>query len=477
MSRLIDPISRTRSLAARSGGLSDMRDVRRALRELGKRNAPESDLSPAPDAWSVIEEVEELPEVDEDVVGRIFLKKNDDSDDVLSAGITAADGTPVLVGLSTIGSDTAISLFATSILTGISAPEAVTLDSSGNMFASFRNAASDYRIRKYSPTLSLLWTCNPIASGISIDEVGHMDVGSTSVLITQFDAVSRWILGTGALEGYTGIPGTANSVFRSPIGIYHDGTNYWIVDSNNDRVRKYFPATSTYTDFDGSTSGLTFVSPTGIASDGTYIYVLDPVNARIVKFLQSTMAWDSTIQLTNGNGDGQISTTANSLDIDASGRIWISDTDNHRIQVFSSAGAFLGKIGSYGTAVGQFKNPRQLSFNAARTVAYVADRGNDRIVTVREDTGLITPVVTARSISTSIAAGATSTLDALCNAGEVAVGGGYDGTSAISVDTSRPLPSSGTPTGWRVVGTNSAGGARTLVANVVCMKVPLELRG
>src|SRR5690348_5818384 len=47
-------------------------------------------------------------------------------------------------------------------------------------------------------------------------------------------------------------------------------------------------------------------------------------------------------------GDGQMNLPTH-IFIDHSGRVLVADTYNHRIQVFSRAGKFLMKFGSFGT--------------------------------------------------------------------------------------------------------------------------------
>ncbi|MCX5800056.1 MAG: 6-bladed beta-propeller [Candidatus Eisenbacteria bacterium] len=64
--------------------------------------------------------------------------------------------------------------------------------------------------------------------------------------------------------------------------------------------------------------------------------------------------------------------------VDASGNVYVGDTCNHRIQVFTSSGTYITEWGGLGTGPGQFQGPHGIAFDASGNV-YVADKGNYRI--------------------------------------------------------------------------------------------------
>jgi DNA-binding beta-propeller fold protein YncE len=66
------------------------------------------------------------------------------------------------------------------------------------------------------------------------------------------------------------------------------------------------------------------------------------------------------------------------LALDAAGRVYVADNQNHRIQVFDSSGASLATIGTYGTGVGQFTYVFGVAVDANGTI-YGVDAGNNRI--------------------------------------------------------------------------------------------------
>ncbi len=79
--------------------------------------------------------------------------------------------------------------------------------------------------------------------------------------------------------------------FYNPKGITTDGTNLYVADYNNHRIRKIVISTGVVTTLAGSSLGSTdatgtsasFSRPAGITTDGTNLYVADMNNHRIRK--------------------------------------------------------------------------------------------------------------------------------------------------------------------------------------------------
>ena len=59
--------------------------------------------------------------------------------------------------------------------------------------------------------------------------------------------------------------------------------------------------------------------------------------------------------------------------------VYVVDTDNHRIQQFTTGGTFVREWGELGDGEGQFSSPRGIAFDSSRGDLYVADTGNHRI--------------------------------------------------------------------------------------------------
>ncbi len=116
--------------------------------------------------------------------------------------------------------------------------------------------------------------------------------------------------------------------------------------------------------------------PTGVYADSLgNVYVIDSQNNRIQKFTSSgtfITKWGSS-----GTGDSQFA-TPNNLAIDPSNNVYVADFGNDRVQKFTSTGTFITKWGSTGTGDGQFNLPNGVGIDSSNNV-YVADAINGRI--------------------------------------------------------------------------------------------------
>ncbi len=88
--------------------------------------------------------------------------------------------------------------------------------------------------------------------------------------------------------------------------------------------------------------------------------------------------WGST-----GSADGQLNGLSG-IAIGSNGLVFVSETGNTRIQVFTPDGAFVRKWGSNGSAPGQFSNPYGLAADGSGEI-FVADSGNNRVQVFTED--------------------------------------------------------------------------------------------
>ena len=119
-----------------------------------------------------------------------------------------------------------------------------------------------------------------------------------------------------------------------------------------------------------------FEMPSGIAIDSQgNIYMTDTDNHRIQKFDSNgnfLLQWGS-----QGIENGQFN-SPQGIAIDFNDNIYIADTLNHRIQKFDKNGNFLSAWGSEGTADGEFSEPRGMTVDVMDAI-YVADTNNNRV--------------------------------------------------------------------------------------------------
>jgi sugar lactone lactonase YvrE len=119
-----------------------------------------------------------------------------------------------------------------------------------------------------------------------------------------------------------------------------------------------------------------FNAPGGSAIDASgNIYVADIGNHRIQKFSSSgafLLSWG-----TFGTGDGQFNEPIG-LDIDAAGDVYVAEYSGARVQKFTQNGGFLLQWGSAGSGDGQFVQPRSVAIDPSGNV-FVTDSGNHRV--------------------------------------------------------------------------------------------------
>jgi DNA-binding beta-propeller fold protein YncE len=63
-----------------------------------------------------------------------------------------------------------------------------------------------------------------------------------------------------------------------------------------------------------------------------------------------------------------------SIAVDPDGRVYVSDSGNNRVEVFSATGAFIRQFGRFGSAEGQFLTPFDLAADASGNVYVVDDQ-------------------------------------------------------------------------------------------------------
>ncbi|NPA91417.1 MAG: TIGR03663 family protein [Chloroflexi bacterium] len=146
-------------------------------------------------------------------------------------------------------------------------------------------------------------------------------------------------------------------------------------------VFREWPATRQLGSGPGSGPGQ-FMYPRNVAlgPDGS-IYVADSGNHRIVKFDpqgQYLLAWGQ-----KGQGPGEFNEPWG-IAVDKDGFVYVADTWNHRVQKFDSSGAFITQWGYAAMTGGQLTEPG--AFFGPRAVAigkdgniYVTDTGNKRV--------------------------------------------------------------------------------------------------
>jgi len=172
-----------------------------------------------------------------------------------------------------------------------------------------------------------------------------------------------------------------------PEGVAADSDgNFYVADTNNNRVRKYDPEGIFLYEWSG------FNQPRGVAVDEDgYVYVADTMNHLIKKYGADgsfILQWGG-----NGTGNGQFKRTRG-VAVDNDGHVYVADEQNNRIQKFTADGTFVAKWGkadcTSGSANGQFNNPTGVAVDNRNGNFYVADYLNHRIQKFTADGTFIT---------------------------------------------------------------------------------------
>jgi DNA-binding beta-propeller fold protein YncE/glucose/arabinose dehydrogenase/plastocyanin len=215
--------------------------------------------------------------------------------------------------------------------------------------------------------------------GIAVDQEGKIYVADTAnnrieVFSSNTTLISKW-----------GEHGAASGSFNSPTGIAIDPSsgNVYVADTANNRIQ-VFSSNGTFIskwgEFGGSING-SFSHPQGIAIDpsSSNVYVADTANNRIQVFSSNgtfiskfPRQWGEY-----GPRNGTL-TSPEGIAIDQEGNVYVADTANNRIQVFSSNGTFISAWGEYGTANSMLRSPKGIAIDQEGNV-YVADTANHRI--------------------------------------------------------------------------------------------------
>jgi len=297
-------------------------------------------------------------------------------------------------------------------------PYSVAVDSSGNVYV-----ADTYNqtIRKITPAgvvTTLAGLAGSIGSadgtgstarfwqpyGVAVDSSGNVyvaDSGNDTIRKITPAGVVTTLAGTAGAQGSANGTGAA-ARFWQPYGVAVDSSgNVYVGDQGNDTVRKITPAGVVTTlaglagvqgRADGTNSVARFTAPAGVAVDSSgNVYVADYGNNDIRKVtpagVVTTLAgMAGTHGSANGTGTAARFYHPSGVALDASGNIYVGDSDNDTIREVTPAGVvttLAGLAGNIGSADGtnnaaRFNSPRGVGVDSSGNV-YVADYYNDTI--------------------------------------------------------------------------------------------------
>ncbi len=227
---------------------------------------------------------------------------------------------------------------------------------------------------------------------------------------TSNNMIRQIVITSGAVSTLAGntTPGNADSIgtlasFNAPYGITTDGTNLYVADYGNNKIRKILISTGAVTTLAGTgaagaadtATGIpaTFQHPYGITTDGINAYVTDYGNNKIRKIVIAsgavTTLAGSGLAGADDNVTGTLATFRGPDGITTDGfNLYVADTGNNTIRkIVLATGAVTTLAGSALAAGGAVDNSMGTSatFNGPSGITtdgkslYVTDSNNNKV--------------------------------------------------------------------------------------------------
>lgn len=214
--------------------------------------------------------------------------------------------------------------------------------------------------------------------GIAVDNSGNIfvsDTASSTIRELTYSGGSWTVSTIAGLAGVTGSTNGMNSAnrYRFPMGLVVDGSdNVFIADEGNSQIRKLSPSGgnwygvtlaglgSTVGSADGTSANATFSSPHGITVDASgNLYVADTDNNLIREVSPSGGSWIVTTIAGSGNTTGSADGTGSAalfnnptgIAIDKSGDLYVVDSGNDTIRRLTVNGTNWTSFTSAGLAL------------------------------------------------------------------------------------------------------------------------------
>lgn len=276
-----------------------------------------------------------------------------------------------------------------------------------------------------------MWVCP--------DGLGNVYISDTAAhKVRKVDAAGNitTVAGTGA-AGSSGNGGPAlAATLNQPAGLCLDGSgNLYIAESGGNRIRKVSPSGTISAvagtgaigsgGDGGPATSATLYNPTGLARDSAgNLYVADWKNNRVRRIssggIISTYAGNGAAAY---GGDGGLATAASlkkpfDLALDSAGKLYIADTENHRVRMVDADGKIWTVAGTGSSGTGgdggpatsaQLDIPLGLALDGDGKL-YISDH-NSRVRIVSFPTPTVSPTFTVSpTISPTFTASPTSAL-------------------------------------------------------------------
>lgn len=220
-----------------------------------------------------------------------------------------------------------------------------------------------------------------LLTGVGRDVLGFIkpyDVVACGGVIYVSDTVHRRVLSFDFnTQKFFNIGEENPGLLYKPMGINVDSKcRLYVTDRTKKQVSIYSPKGKFITAV-GSEDDLAMPSHAAPSMDGKLVFVADTGGTtqpdkfhRIVVYSTETGNIVRTIG-TRGGNDGEFNLPKD-LEVGPDGNLYVVDSGNFKVQVFSQEGEFIKSFGSLGTGYGQLARPKGLAIDPAGNI-YVAD--------------------------------------------------------------------------------------------------------
>lgn len=222
-----------------------------------------------------------------------------------------------------------------------------------------------------------------LTDSLSLERVSRFcidDAGTFYFIETRENRIHKFNVDTGMRMVSFGSRGAGRGQFNKPKDIACHGSEPVIIaDQGNKRLQslKVGNKGAAIKYLSKSLPGVDVLLPVRLSTelgmvelhDGV-LYYLVPSLGRIVARGKETRAFGS-----KGKGTGQLK-NPRGFAVGGNGTLYVADTDNNRIQIFSKDGSY--SFGSRGKEPGQFNKPSAIALSKDNNL-YIADTKNDRI--------------------------------------------------------------------------------------------------
>jgi sugar lactone lactonase YvrE len=228
--------------------------------------------------------------------------------------------------------------------------------------------------------------------GVAVDTAGNRyfaDTENHRIRRLSTDGVLSTLAGTGVAGSADGPNGVGSLSSPMGVGIASSG-DVFVADTGNNRIRRITPAgvLSTFAGTGAPAPGglATYFFPTGIAVDsGNNVFVSEPAANKIHKItpagISSVFAGTGAVGFSDGPGTAATFSFPRSVAA-SGGDVFVADTGNHRIRKITAAGIVSTVAGTGGigfangpSALSEFNSPGGIAADASGTV-YVSDTNN-----------------------------------------------------------------------------------------------------